>query len=124
MTRNKLLDDPRVDPRIKAFFAGLPEATAPQIPSREIMLAAVAARAGQPAAGVSLTGILATADFEQVSPSAGLDVRTESIVSAPDGNRINLQIITPSGAAPGPRPCVYYIQIGRASCRERVSVKV
>jgi acetyl esterase len=45
-----------------------------------------------------------------VAPSAGLTVRTEHFVSAPDGNTIAIQFIRPDNAER--LPCVYYIHGG------------
>jgi acetyl esterase/lipase len=50
------------------------------------------------------------ADNEQIAPKTGLDIRTETITSQPDGNSINLQIIRPQTAET--LPCVYYIHGG------------
>ena len=54
--------------------------------------------------------VVAAGDYETISPRDGVEVRSETIVSQPDGNSIKLQIITPAGR--GPRPCVYYIHGG------------
>jgi acetyl esterase len=50
-------------------------------------------------------------DNEDVAPSAGLRVHTESLVSSPDGNTINIQYIRPDNDAIV--PCVCYIHGGR-----------
>jgi acetyl esterase len=105
---NRLVEDPRIDPRIKALFGGLTVTAMPKVTSREEYLALVA-RAPRPT-GPNLLSILAEGDYSTISPSAGLTVRTEKIASLPDGNTINLQVITPDG--PGPWPCVYYIHGG------------
>jgi hypothetical protein len=80
---SKLELDPRLDPRIKAFFAGMNTGTPqPSVSSREEWLAqestpeAVAAYARQVAAFDRM-------DREKVAPSAGLVVRTETFTSAP-----------------------------------------
>jgi acetyl esterase len=49
-------------------------------------------------------------DTEEAAPSAGLRVHTEKIVSEPDGNTINLQVIRPD--TDETVPCVYYIHGG------------
>src|SRR5271169_2720782 len=81
---SKLVEDPRIDPRIKAAF-GKRQAAA-------------------------LAAMLDTFDDETVAPSAGLSVRIERVVSAPDGNTINIRFIRPDTAASV--PCVYYIHGG------------
>jgi acetyl esterase/lipase len=54
--------------------------------------------------------MFAALDNDEVAPSAGLVVRTETFVSAPDGNSIKLQFIRAEG---GERlPCIYYIHGG------------
>jgi acetyl esterase/lipase len=94
------------------MFRDLAAPALPEACTREEMLAAMAAPAqaqgGNPLA--SLTGILGAVDYEQVSPQAGVTVRDVQIASSPDGNTINLQIISPEGR--GPWPCVYYIHGG------------
>ncbi|MGH7023545.1 MAG: alpha/beta hydrolase [Caulobacteraceae bacterium] len=107
---NKLADDPRIDPRIKAIFAGFP----PQQPmkdaaSREEILAEEASPAGQ-ARAAGAAAMMAMMDNEQVAPSAGLVTRTETFISQPDGNEIKLQLIRPAGEER--LPCVYYIHGG------------
>lgn len=99
---NRLVEDPRVDPRIKAMFGHMPATRLPDVASRDELLAMAAAlpEAEKPD----------PSPFDAVAPSAGLIIRRQEIVSQPDGNSINLQIITPEGA--GPWPCVYYIHGG------------
>jgi acetyl esterase/lipase len=107
---NRLVEDPRIDPRIKEALGDVPFASV-SVDSREALLAMLAEAAKRPRTGPpSLMEVIASGDYEAIAPADGLSVRTEQIVSAPDGNRINLQIITPDG--PGPWPCVYYIHGG------------
>jgi acetyl esterase len=103
--------DPRLDPRIKAFFAGMNTGTPqPSVSSREELLAqestpeAVAAYARQVALFDSM-------DSEKVAPSAGLVLRTETFTSSPDGNTIKIQYIRPDNKET--LPCVYYTHGGR-----------
>jgi acetyl esterase/lipase len=49
-------------------------------------------------------------DTEEAAPSAGLRVYSEKIVSEPDGNSINLQVIRPDNDET--LPCVYNIHGG------------
>lgn len=101
---SRLMEDPRIDPRIKAMFGHVPATALPEVASREELLAMVAA--GPPPVEMPE----AHAPFEAAVPSTGLEIRRQAIVSQPDGNSINLQIITPHGE--GPWPCVYYIHGG------------
>jgi acetyl esterase len=51
-------------------------------------------------------------DDQTIAPSAGLSIRTERVVSAPHGNKINIQFIRPDNAARA--LCIYYIHGGGA----------
>ena len=107
---SKLAEDPRIDPRIKAVFAAMPEGSPPaDAATREEMLVQENSEAAQAqAAGWKIMGD--AIDNEAVAPSAGLTVRTETLVSAPDGNTINIRFIRPDTAER--LPCVYYIHGG------------
>ncbi len=108
---SKLELDTRLDPRIKAYFAGIDLGAAkPNVSSREELLAqenTPEALAAQDRAN-ALFNVM---DSEDVAPSAGLTVRTESFTSSPDGNTIKIQFIRPDGAETV--PCVFYIHGGR-----------
>ena len=101
--------DPRLDPRIKALMGAMPTMTAEDADNREQLLAetnseeAVAARE----AGMAFMDAL---DNEEIAPSTGLEVSTQSFTSAPDGNSIKVQFIRPEGGEVV--PCVYYIHGG------------
>jgi hypothetical protein len=77
---------PAFDPRIKKYFAGMPRGVEkPNVSSREELLA----QENSPAALTALarqTGLFDSMDSEEVAPSAGLSVRTETLTSSPDGN--------------------------------------
>ncbi len=106
---NRIGSDPRIDPRIKAIFAGPDPVAMGDVASREALLA----EANSPAAlanEAAMAAMLEACDNEVIAPSAGLRIHTESLVSAPDGNSIDLQLIRPDGE--GPLPCVYYIHGG------------
>jgi acetyl esterase len=110
-TPSKIEADPRLDPRVKKFFAGMPPMPEkPNVASREELLtqesspAALAAHARQKALFDSM-------DSEEVAPSAGLRVSTETLTSSPDGNTIKIQYIRPDNDKT--LPCVYYIHGGR-----------
>jgi acetyl esterase/lipase len=106
---NKIEQDPRIDPRIKAMLGMMPSMTAADAQSREQLLAeasteeAIAAREG-------MKGFMDMVDNEHVAPSTGLTVTTHEFVSSPDGNHINVQFIRPDGD--DAKPCVYYIHGG------------
>jgi acetyl esterase len=107
---SKLAEDPRIDPRIKAMFGAMPDATSGgDVDSRETLLAEENSEAGR-AAAAAMMAMFEAADNETVAPSAGLAVRTERFQSAPDGNWINIQFIRPDTAER--LPCVYYIHGG------------
>jgi acetyl esterase/lipase len=106
----KLVQDPRIDPRIKAVMGAWPDM--PPIgdaKDREQLLAEVSSPEAK-ARAEAQTAMMAAMDNEQVAPSAGLSIRTETFTSQPDGNRIDVQFIRPEGDAL--LPCVYYIHGG------------
>jgi acetyl esterase/lipase len=99
--------DVRLDPRLKAVLAAMPTGQPlGDVDSRETLLAqasaAAARRPSRPPADRS--------GLEEAAPSAGLRVHTEKIVSQPDGNTINLQVIRPDNDET--LACVYYIHGG------------
>ncbi len=107
---NKIALDPRIDPRIKAFFGAMPDAPpARSVDSRAALLAeeATAEAAARAAAQDALFTLL---DTEANAPSTGLTLRTLTISSSPDGNAVKILLIRPQGDEP--KPCVYYIHGG------------
>ena len=106
---SKLAEDPRIDPRIKAMFGGMVLTAAGDVASREDLLAQEHSAAGN-ARAAELKAMLDAVDDERVAPSAGLSTRTETFVSAPDGNTVNVQFIRPDTSET--LPCVYYIHGG------------
>jgi acetyl esterase len=116
---SKLELDPRLDPRIKAYFAAMPlGAPQPDVVSREELLAQELSPQGK-AIYARQVALFDAMDSEDVAPSAGLTVRTETFTSSPDGNTVQIQYIRPEGAEI--LPCVYYIHGGRmafSSCYE------
>jgi acetyl esterase/lipase len=116
---SKLADDPRIDPRIKAVFAGWDVPALGDVATREDLLAVENSDTGKVAAA-ALKTFLNTCDDETIAPSSGLSIGTESVVSSPDGNKINIQFIRPD--SPALVPCVYYIHGGgmyMLSCYEK-----
>jgi acetyl esterase/lipase len=105
-----MLDDPRVDPRIKSVFAAYPRSTAaPSVASRETLLEAERSQAGQ-AARAATKAWMSRICREDIAPEDGLISRTFSVVSRPDDNEIKVLFIRPPGAEP--LACVYYIHGG------------
>lgn len=106
---NKIVQDPRIDPRIKALFALLPDPQLGDVSSREELLfksnteSAAAARR-------MLEDFLDMSDNETVAPSAGLRIENFDYVSQPDGNTAKIQFIRPDTR--DSLPCVYYIHGG------------
>ena len=97
--------DVRLDPRLKAVLAAMPTGQPlGDVDSRETLLAQARAAAGRRPAFTD------RAALEEAAPSAGLRVHTEKIVSQPDGNTINLQVIRPDNDET--LACVYYIHGG------------
>jgi acetyl esterase len=108
---NKLASDPRIDPRLKAMLANMSieTATARNVASREELLAEEDTEQVK-AAAAAMKVMLDMLDNEQVAPSAGLTVRTETFRSEPDGNTIKIRFIRPDTSERV--PCVYYIHGG------------
>ena len=106
---SKISEDPRIDPRIKAVFIAPDRPPVGDIASREALLEQVNNPIAVAAEG-AMQGLFDACDNEMNAPSAGLVVRTESFVSAPDGNRVQIQFIRPD--TDEVLPCVYYIHGG------------
>lgn len=106
---SKLVRDPRIDPRLKALFAWPDRPPVGDIESREALVAeantpeALAAEAG-------MAMLFNACDTEENAPSAGLSIKTETYVSAPDGNNVQIAVIRPDTAER--LPCVVYIHGG------------
>jgi acetyl esterase len=101
--------DPRLDPRLKAILAGMPSETPKDVDSRETLLAEANSEAARKQAE-AFRGFMDMCDTEELAPSAGLRISTEKVVSEPDGNTINLQVIRPDNDETV--ACVYYIHGG------------
>jgi acetyl esterase/lipase len=106
---SKLAEDPRIDPRIRAMFGAMEIGATNDVASRDAILAEEATPAGK-AAAANLKAMLDALDNEFVAASTGLTTRTETFVSSPDGNTVNIQYIRPDTDAV--LPCVYYIHGG------------
>jgi acetyl esterase/lipase len=106
---NRIVADPRIDPRIKAMFADWVSPPMGNVESREALMKAEETPEAK-AAAAGLSAFTNSLDDETIAPADGLDIRSERVVSAPDGNTVNIQLITPKSG--GPWPCVYYIHGG------------
>lgn len=105
----KIIEDPRIDPRIKAVFKHFSSPVLMDVASREALLAESETDAAK-AGAIGFKVWLDAFDDELAAPSTGLEVRTERFTSQPDGNVIQLMITRPAGDAI--IPCVYYIHGG------------
>jgi acetyl esterase len=101
--------DIRLDPRLKAILPGISPAPAADVDSRETLLAEAKSEAAQQRAE-SFGSFLERCGTEEAAPWAGLRMYSERVVSEPDGNTINLQVIRPDHDEEV--ACVYYIHGG------------
>jgi acetyl esterase len=101
--------DNRLDPRIKAILAGMPMEASGDVDSREQLLAEANSEEARQEAE-QFRALMELCDTEEAAPSAGLRVHSEKVVSQPDGNTINLQVIRPDSDET--LACVYYIHGG------------
>jgi acetyl esterase/lipase len=107
---SKIVEDPRIDPRIKAVLGGWPDAPSPgDAETREQLIAEVNTEAAK-ARQAAMKPFMDAMDNETIAPSAGLVTRTERFASQPDGNWINIQLIRPD--TDERLACVYYIHGG------------
>jgi len=107
---NRITEDKRIDPRIKAIFGSFDFArTQSDVSSRDEMLAEVVTdEAVQLRA--ALTAFMNMCDSEEVAPSKGLSITEHRVLSQPDGNEINVRYIRPDGS--DVLPAVYYVHGG------------
>ncbi len=110
---SKLSEDPRIDPRLKALFREFDLPPSPNFANRDEVLAQ-ANSAESVAMRQGLADFFALCDTEEIAPSDGLTITTETFTSSPDGNTINIQLIKPqgNGQSDGLLPAVYYIHGG------------
>lgn len=101
--------DPSLDPRLKAMLAGMPVEGGGDVDSRETMIAEADTEQARQQAEV-FRGLMEMCDTEAAAPSAGLRVHTEKVISEPDGNSINLQVVRPDNDET--LACIYYIHGG------------
>jgi acetyl esterase len=108
---SRVATDPRLDPRIRAKFAGIPTGIEKQsVSSREELLEQELSPEGL-AFNEWQNKIFDAMDDETIAPSTGLAIRTETFVSEPDGNIVRIQYIRPESDEI--MPCIYYIHGGR-----------
>jgi acetyl esterase len=103
------MEDPRIDPRLAAVLALLPNEPMPDVESRDALLAEVNAPEALAAyeAGIQAMQLL---DDENTAPSAGLDISEHEFTSQPDGNVVKVLFVRPVGDAV--IPCVVYLHGG------------
>jgi acetyl esterase len=106
---NKLSQDPRIDPRIRAMLGAMDFPPQGNVANRAELLTEESTDTARAMAD-GLKRMLNALDREDIAPSAGLRVRTERLQSTPDGNWINIQFIRPD--TQDPLPCIYYIHGG------------
>jgi acetyl esterase len=107
---SKLAADPRIDPRIKAVFGAMPPVLAAgNVKNREELLAEENSEEALKR-WAATQAMMNMVDNEEVAPSKGLAIRTETFRSEPDGNSVKIQFIRPDNAER--LPCVYYIHGG------------
>ena len=111
MTSDRFKNDRRLDPRQVPILEAIDGMISKfgDVQSREEALAIV----NSPEELMKTEGmkaLMAGADDESVVPSEGLRFETKTIVSAPDGNSIDMQFIRPD--TDEILPCVYYIHGG------------
>lgn len=104
-----IANDSRLDPRLRVLLSALPGLPVDDVASRDVLLAE-ASKAENQQLVVMMRQMMELCDTDAVAPSAGLTVRTEQVVSQPDGNTINIQFIRPDND--DVLPCVYYIHGG------------
>jgi len=105
----KLLDDPRIDPRIKRVFGAFAQPAATDLSSREEVLEMMLSPEAQAALEIEAALFRSTAT-EEAAPSEGIVFETRTFVSQPDGNTVKIQVVRPEGDAV--LPCVYYTHGG------------
>lgn len=104
--------DPRLDHRIAAILSAIPVMSATDVDSRETLLAEAGSDTARERAEL-FRSFMDLCDTEEVAPSSGLRVDTEQVISAPDGNTINLRVIRPD--TDETLACIYYIHGGGMS---------
>ena len=102
-------DDPRLDPRLRAFLALVPISPPRNVANRDELMA-IAATPEAIAAEEFSRAMAEICDDESVAPSTGLRFQTYDVTSSPDANTIKIQFVRPDTEEV--LPCVYYIHGG------------
>jgi acetyl esterase/lipase len=106
----KITSDPRIDPRIKAAFGQAPDPERlGDVANREAILAEEQTDEAKQRIAM-LQMMFQMCDNEDVAPSKGLKITTETFRSEPDGNTVKIQYIRPDTSER--LACVYYIHGG------------
>ena len=113
MSNPKILNDRRLDPRIKAIFGAVPPQVVEDVENREQLLATMATEEAMRGAALMEGFLEQMGGGETIAPSAGLSTEKFQLTSRPDGNTINLSFIRPDTG--DTLPCVYYIHGGGMS---------
>jgi acetyl esterase len=106
----RITEDQRIDPRIRAMLGVIEPAVNPGDADNRQQLLEEATTEKAIAERQIITAFLGMCDTEEIAPSQGLVVSEHTVVSAPDGNKVNIRLIRPAGA--DVVPCVYYIHGG------------
>jgi hypothetical protein len=106
---DRLENDLRLDPRIKALLSLMPDNAESDVANREEMLIEASSPAGLER-NAGRARLMKWGGNEKVAPSVGLRFPTQEIVSSPDGNTIPVQLIRPDGYET--LACLYYIHGG------------
>lgn len=107
---DKITRDPRIDPRIKAFFAAAPDPPhLGDIASREALIAEANTDAARMRTA-AMDAMFSMMNTEAHVSFKGLQITTKTFTSAPDGNEIKVQFIRPDTAET--LPCVVYLHGG------------
>jgi acetyl esterase len=101
--------DIRLDPRLKVLLAGITMESSGDVEDRATLVEESNSESARKQAEM-FQSFMELCDSEDIAPSYGLRVHSEKIVSAPDGNTINLQVIRPD--TDETLACVYYIHGG------------
>ena len=104
-----ILNDPRIDPRIKAVMGNFPSGNPGDVADRATLIAATLT----PAAIKRREGMQAMfrmMDNEQIAPSNNLEITTHEFTSSPDNNPIQVLFMRPKNEATP--PCVIYFHGG------------
>lgn len=110
MANDRIAQDPRIDPRIKAVFGAIElPGSLGDVADRDVLLKEASSEAAM-AQRAALKGFLELVDSDEVAPNAGLQISEHRVTSQPDGNEINLRIIRPTDV--NNPACVYYIHGG------------